>query len=427
VSTNDFEATHSPLQAGDGPRPHHGYDPNQPRVPAGHSDSGQWTRTGGSGAPASLRREAVVDHSKHETWGSYVDSYRSDGTLAEQRVFNRDGSRIVSEFNAPGSPGDWDDRHTVVLADGSKVTFQTSGDVQEVYDGDGNLISASVWTKDGPQSLPVGQLAFVGPAVSIGARVVPEAARAVTAAGLALFAWLSSLKDRDGTAVFAFKAAKYEKKEGPKGQSELSWVGYVKRDELKEVCEKLDTMQELTDAAVKKVREDGEYDGPADFGTKVHKMIADIINSDQNTDPDFKAEVSAIKSELEPREDPNYLVNKPKLEAKYGQRGTVRFDAYENRPKTSTVCVYDPKTGKRGLSFPRMTELAAASFRLFHYDPQQILVIEVRPGQGINSSRRAVRHDEMRSEVMRARIQNCRATCRTPRSADRSRHGATVR
>ena len=27
-----------------------GYDPNQPRVPAGHSDGGQWTDTGGSAA-----------------------------------------------------------------------------------------------------------------------------------------------------------------------------------------------------------------------------------------------------------------------------------------------------------------------------------------------------------------------------------------
>ena len=387
MSTNDLEAASSPLQSGKAsPSPHHGYDPNQPRVPTGHRDGGQWTRTGGSGAPANPRRKVVVDRSKQETWGSYVDTYRSDGTLAEQRVFDRDGSRIVSEFNAPGSPGDWDERHTVVLADGSKATFQTSGDVQEIYGGDGNLISASVWTKDGPQSLPVGQLAFVGPAVGIGAgiaaRLGPAAVQALTAAGLTLFSWLSSRKDRDGTAVFAFKAAKYEKQTGPKGLSELSWVGYVKRDELKEVCEKLDTVQELTDAAVKKVREDGEYDGPADFGTKVHKMIADKINSNQNTDPDFKAEVSAIKSELEAREDPNYAVNKPKLDAKYGQRGTVRFDAYENRRKISTVCVYDPKTGKRGLSFPRMTELAKAAFKLFHYPPQHIIVIEVRPGQG---------------------------------------------
>lgn len=380
MSTNDFEATRGPLQAGDGPSSHHGYDPNQPRVPAGHRDGGQWTRTGGSGGPASPRREAVLDRSKQETWASHVDTYRADGTLAEQRVFNRDGSRIVSEFKAPGAPGDWDERHTVVLTDGSKVTFQTSGDVQEVYDGDGNLISASVWTKDGPQSLPVGQLAFLGPAVSIGARVGSAVARAITAAGLALFAWLSSRKGRDGTAVFAFKATKYEKKTGPKGQAELSWVGHMKRDEVGDICKRLDDVQTFTDAAVAKVRKDGDYDGPADFGTQVHKKIAERVEAED--DPNFKAEKSAIKSEIEPREDPNFRANQPKLEAKYGQRGTVRFDAYENRPKKSIVCVYDPKTGKRGLSFPRMTELAKAALKLFHYPPQHIIVIEVRPGQG---------------------------------------------
>jgi hypothetical protein len=376
VPTNDVEAARRPLQGGDGARQHQGYDPNQPRVPAGHHDGGRWTRTEGSGVSASARREAVVDHSKQEAWGSYVDTYRPDGTLAEQRVFNRDGSRIVSEFNARGSSDDWDERHTVVLSDGSKATFQTSGDAQEIYDGDGHLISASVWTKDGPQSLPVGQLAFAG--VPLVARAILDAPRAISA-GLALFTWLLSRKDRDGTAVFAFKAAKYEKT-GPEGQSELSWVGYIKRDELKGVCEKLDRVQKLTDKAVVKVRKDGDYEGPADFGTQVHKKIAEEI--EKEGDPDFQAEKSAIKSELEPREDPNFRANQPKLEAKYGQKGTVRFDAYENHRKRSTVCVYDPKTGKRGLSVPRMTELAKAAFKLFGYMPQHLIVIEVRPGQG---------------------------------------------
>jgi hypothetical protein len=377
MSTNDFESA-GPLQAGNDAGPHHGYDPNQPRVPAGHQDGGQWTRTGGSGGPSSVRREAFVDRSKQESWGSYVDSYRSDGTLAEQRVFNRDGSRIVSEFNPPGDPNDWDERHSVVLADGSKFSFQTSGNVQSIYDADGNLISASVWTKDGPQSLPVGQLADASGGAAI-LRVLPGPARLIAAA-LTLLAWFAGRKDRDGTAVFAFKAAKYEKKEGPKGQSELSWVGYVKREDLKEVCEKLDTVQKLTDAAVKKVREDGDYDGPADFGTQVHKMIEKEIKKEK--DPDFQAEVSALKSALEPREDPNYRANKPKLEAKHGQRGTVRFDAYENHRRISTVCVYDPKTGRRGLSLPRMNELAAAAFELFKYHAQNFIVMEVRPGQG---------------------------------------------
>jgi hypothetical protein len=383
VSTNDLEATRSPLQSGKAsPSPHHGYDPNQPRVPSGHRDGGQWTRTGSSGAPTRPRREAVVDRSKQETWGSYVDTYHSDGTLAEQRVFKRDGSRIVSEFNVPGSAGDWDERHTVVLSDGSKVTFQTSGDVQEIYDGDGNLISASVWTKDGPQSLPAGQLAYLGPVMlGVGAGVALRLGpRAITAAALALFAWLYSRKDRDGTAVFAFKAARYENR-GTREQPEISWVGYVKRDDLENVCDKLGRVQELTDAAVKKVREDGEYKGPADFGTQVHEQIAKEVEGEG--DSNFRAEKSVLKSELEPREDPNFKTEQSELdEAKRGKRGTVRFDVYENRPDISTVCVYDPKTGKRGLSVPRMTELAEGAFKLFRYVPVHLIVIEVRPGQG---------------------------------------------
>ena len=97
-----------------------GSDPNQPRVPSGHGDGGQWTKTGG-GTPTIARREAVVDHSKQESWGSYVDGYRADGSLAEQRVFNRDRSRIISEFKPPNDPEDWDERHTVILPDGQQV------------------------------------------------------------------------------------------------------------------------------------------------------------------------------------------------------------------------------------------------------------------------------------------------------------------
>ena len=71
----DLEASRSEPQHGNGPGPRHGYDPNQPRVPSGYSDGGQWTKTPGGGTPAIARREAVVDHSKQESWGSYVDKH----------------------------------------------------------------------------------------------------------------------------------------------------------------------------------------------------------------------------------------------------------------------------------------------------------------------------------------------------------------
>ena len=60
------------------------------------------------------------------------------------------------------------------------------------------------------------------------------------------------------------------------------------------------------------------------------------------------------------------------MEADYGELGSIRIDAYENVPEKSAVCVYDPKTGWRGLSFPRMNELAAAAHRLFGYKPNYI-------------------------------------------------------
>lgn len=71
----------------------------------------------------------------------------------------------------------------------------------------------------------------------------------------------------------------------------------------------------------------------------------------------------------------------PKMGVTYATLGSIRMDQYENIPEKSTVCVYDPKTGRRGLSFPRMNELAAAAHRLFDYHPEYIIVTEVRPGQ----------------------------------------------
>ena len=381
----DLESSRPTPNSGNSPGPHHGYDPDQPRVPSGHSDGGQWTKTPGGGTPAIARREAVVNHSKQESWGSYVDGYRGDGSLAEQRVFNRDGSRIVSEFNAPDSPGDWDERHTVVLPEGQKFTFENSGNVQRIFDGEGNLVSATEWTEDGPRSVPIGQLAFAQ-GLPLVVPLGQVAAQALNAAALTFFTWLSSRKDPNRTAVFAFNAKKYEKPETDGDEKRpVVFVGSLTRDEVGTACKKFGKVQKITDAAVAKVRADGDYKGPADFGTKVHKEIADAINNKNN--PNFRAEQSAIKSALEGNSHEltlntdNAQEDNHKSEARYGQLGSIRMDAYENIPEKSTVCVYDPKTGWRGLSFPRMNELAAAAHRLFGYRPKYIIVTEVRPGQ----------------------------------------------
>ncbi len=282
-------------------------------------------------------------------------------------MFNRDRSRIVSEFNAPGGAEDWDERHTVVTPDGGKFTFQTSGDTQTIYDGDGRPISAAVWTNNGPEPLSLVQPAFwpgaaAGAGVAAGKGAVTEFGLAAAAA--ALFTWLSSRNGPDGTAIFAFKAVEY-RKVGPENKPDAEWVGRLTRDQVNKVCGQLKDVQGRTDDAVAEVRKVGGYKNAADFGTKVHKMIADGIKA--VGDDNYRAEVSLIKSKLE-------------QDADYGELDSVRIDALENRPETSTVCVYDPKTGKRGFRPSRMTELAQTVLRVYP-KTQRIFVIEVRPGQ----------------------------------------------
>ena len=382
----DLESSRREPNHGNSSGPHHGYDPTQPRVPSGHSDGGQWTKTPGGGAPAIARREALVDHSKQESWGSYVDGYRPDGSLAEQRVFNRDGSRIVSEFKPPDGPGDWDERHTVVLSDGTKFTFENSGDVQRILDGEGRAISATEWTEDGPRPVPIGQLAGAALALPLVVSLSEAEILALGAAAVALFSGSRAAKNPNRTAVLAFNAKKYQKPETDGNEKRpVVFVASLTRDEVGKVCDKLRDVQGFTDTAVTEVTTTGNYKGPADFGTKVHKKIADAINDKKNSN--FQAEKSMIKSVLEgdrsksAHDTDNAEEVDRKDKVHYGQLGSIRIDAYENIPEQSTVCVYDPKTGRRGLSFPRMNELAAAAHRLFGYKPNYIIVIEVRPGQ----------------------------------------------
>jgi hypothetical protein len=361
---------------------HHGFDPNEPRVPGGHPDGGQWTRTAGAGAPSSPRREVTVDRTGRESWGSYVNTYRPDGTLAEQRVFNRDGSRIVSEFNTPDDPSDWDERHTVTMRDGRKVTFVTAGNVQRIYDGNGRLISASIWTDDGPQPLRP-QLAFVPPAVAAGAAIIAgeglsvgEGTAAAIAAGVALYTWLSTRNGRNGAAVLVFSAT--ENEPGPQKHAKLLRVSWVNKEELDESCKKRKDVQALTDKAAAAARVDRTDWSPSGFGTEVHLRVAREVNGKDDDgnfrsaanpkDPNFRAEVSVLKTRAATSNPP----------VRYGQKGTVRVDVLENRPDNDTVCVYDIKTGEKTLAFPRMVELGRS---VYYYYPRtkQIIVTEIRP------------------------------------------------
>ncbi len=356
------------------------YNPGQPRVPAGDSDGGQWTSgSGGEGAipdwlgalgnilsdasaMASIPGEVVADVGGTETWAFYQDSTRPDGSLAERAVVNRDGSTIHSEFAEPGEASDWDERHTVTLPEGSKTTCETVDRTQIIRAGgpDGEIVARSTWTEKGPEPEATVQLAR-GPSRRDAA---PLAETTVTSA-LTLFNWLSARNKLDGLrAVAGFKAGDY----APSLDAiNLDFVGQLRPDEVDSACPRFAEVLRLTEAAVAAAGPPGSYASPQAYGTAVHTILAHMVND--RHDPSFRAERSYLKSQYEGASD----------EVPYGSLNSLRIDVYEQR-LDGTVCVYDLKTGKEGLSAERAAEIARTVYSRFT-GVRRIIVTEIRPGR----------------------------------------------
>jgi hypothetical protein len=389
----------------------HGFDPNQPRVPAGHREGGRWTKTPGAAGTASagaLRREVEVDRSGEESWGSIVSGYRDDGTLSEQRVFNRDGSRIVSEFEAPGGAGGWDERHTVALPDGRKAVFENTGDVQRIYDENGRLVSAAVWTNAGPEPLPPVQLAYLpegfreprpllvppppgAPLPSPAPGPAPASPGLFALAAEAadqLFTWLSRSNRRDRTAVLGFTAREYVSQGTEKAPRAL-WVGYLTEEEVKKSCPEFGKAQEWTNDAAGEVHRT-EYETASAYGTAVHLALARKIKEKREiSKTSMLSEFSLLKTLDE--------TGKPPTLPTYGEKGSVRLDLLDpdqplifgkvgersrpiivNAGQVRIVCNYDIKTEQSRLVPGRSFEIARSVLANFP-TAERIIVVEIKP------------------------------------------------
>ena len=344
------------------------YSPTQPRVSSGNSDGGQWTDGGGGGGTPSgggssstsrvadnsfggsagsgnqTPSEAPLDQADQEAGRRVVNDYAKDGSISGQTVTNRDGSRIKSEFHSAN--GEWDERHTVTSADGSTFSVETLGNAQKIMTGDNGetLIGTSEWTPDGPELR-------LQPALFDREKAIARAAAGL----LALGAWLASRATENSFSVLAFKANEYAP-----GEPEPIWVGTRSREEVDRACPEHGRVQGLTDEAADIVTREGNYFGQADFGTKVHTRLKSEIRVVGHKN--LRSEDSFIKS----------------ADESYGKRGSIRIDVLENTGN-GTVCVYDIKTGRRGLSLPRSKEIASNVQKVYP-GTQRIIVIETRPG-----------------------------------------------
>lgn len=180
------------------------YRPDQPRVPAGSRDGGQWTSDGESDALSesraspndrvriSPRNELIQDTIGEESWKWHLDEFRPDGSLERQTVSNRDGSTIQLLFSQQAAAVGWDERHSVLLGDTSIVTFENAGPVQTVYGAGRYRLAQTVWTPDGSEPQPIAQQVFLPPLPFVvgGATAMLEsglAAQRGLTAGLTLF------------------------------------------------------------------------------------------------------------------------------------------------------------------------------------------------------------------------------------------------
>jgi hypothetical protein len=318
-----------------------GFNPDQPR-----DDHGRWTDTGGGGGAG---QSVIKDPTGNEPWDHVVRDRRADGSLSQELVFNRDGSTIHSEFARAGDGLAWDERHTVVTTSGERIRFETAGEIQTIADANsGDVLGSSHWTDAGPEAEPTLQPVF-DPRGYAAAKTIEAAA--------ALWVWLSTRNDADGSAVLAFKADDYRPGEAPVAVP--NWVGRLTRDETDAACPRHPEVQSRTDTAADTVRREGNYWTAAGYGTAVHMNVKEQI--DRLYDPNFRAEVSISKTQDET----------------YGTRGSIRIDVLEN-VGNGTVCVYDIKTGRRGLSTRRSAEIVGTVFQRYS-GTRRIILIETRP------------------------------------------------
>jgi hypothetical protein len=142
-----------------------GFNPLQPRVPAGNSDGGEWTDgTGGVAVPGGAKPLGADDRrpSANEStedrfasgagkdgWHEVSSRRRPDGSLESRTYAAADGATIVTEFAPANKFRGWTDRSTVTLATGETIVFENEGNIQTVRDDAGSLLGQTAWSTSG--------------------------------------------------------------------------------------------------------------------------------------------------------------------------------------------------------------------------------------------------------------------------------------
>ena len=148
-------------------------------------------------------------------------------------------------------------------------------------------------------------------------------------------------------------------------------VKLITKDQVKEDCPEYDTVQNLTNLAKNSAGKASSYSSPVLWGTAVHSRMKEMV--DKNYSGQLFAERSYVKYNEDVMDDKSFYHQDPS----YSKRGSIRIDVL-GREHHQVVCVYDIKTGRSGLSIPRVIEIGESVSRRYRTNPK-IIITEVRP------------------------------------------------
>jgi hypothetical protein len=154
-----------------------------------------------------------------------------------------------------------------------------------------------------------------------------------------------------------------------KGVLDLANTRLLSREEVDKACARFGDVQRITNKQAADVRAEQPSLSPSQYGTAVHTRIDHAIKT--MNDSDLRSEVSYLKAQEETQSS---------KDAKWGMKGTIRVDVDEDTQK-GTVCVYDIKTGRSGLSQARVAEIVTRVYANAKNKPERIIITEVRPQQ----------------------------------------------
>ncbi|WP_155912014.1 hypothetical protein [Methylobacterium sp. 77] len=326
------------------------YDPGQPRAPSGQSDGGQWISGGGGAADNAINRFAQ----NAGRWSS-LNGESAPGAAVQETIVGDEGARVLS-LRIRSRRGEWEDQHTVITSDGESRIFENSGETQTIRDGhSGEVLSSSTFSTSESQSDATIQSAFL-PVLSAAASAATAAT--IEAAAL-LFTYLAARDTGYGKAP-GRTAFRYDFDPDPNKKFPLIWVGQIHQSQLNQACPRNNEVQAITDEATKRLTALNPQLSKQQLGNLIHYDIATTIKALGY--PDLQVEFSLDISGIP---------------AKYGTQNSSRLDLFELTPDRM-VCVYDYKTGNKGLSPTRALALARVA-KMYYPQSIGIVIIQVKP------------------------------------------------